>query len=201
MAAEKDTIFGKLAVARGYLTGAQLDEARKAQRVMQQQLGVEQPLPQVLIGKGLLTADQAQDLENAVAVETGEARLVAGYVAGRVRLVPGELGAPDAPGRAEETERLGALRHARERFGVGRRPVRCRLLCEKPGRQGMEGPDRPRNRRRPCSARRRLARQRLLLPPRRSSPQVALTPRLLHWVPRGRVGVAAGTVRSLRLTA
>ncbi len=50
----KDELLGRLAVEQGYLTSRQLDEAREAQRVMQQQLGVEQPLSQVLIGKGLL---------------------------------------------------------------------------------------------------------------------------------------------------
>ncbi|MHC4247839.1 MAG: protein kinase domain-containing protein [Planctomycetota bacterium] len=42
-------------------------------------MGVRMPLAQILVTKGLLTKDQAQEFLNAVAVQTGEARLVGGY--------------------------------------------------------------------------------------------------------------------------
>ncbi len=41
-------------------------------------MGVRMPIAQILVTKGLLTKDQAQELLNAVAVQTGEARLVGG---------------------------------------------------------------------------------------------------------------------------
>ena len=78
MAAEKDTLFGGLAVERGYLTPEQVDEALAAQKVGAKAIGVTMPLGQLLVAKGFLTPDQVQDLENAVAVKTGEAGLVAG---------------------------------------------------------------------------------------------------------------------------
>ncbi|MHC4251825.1 MAG: protein kinase domain-containing protein, partial [Planctomycetota bacterium] len=75
----KDTVLGRLAVERGYLSQEQLDEALETQRKAREELGMDQPLVQVLLGKHLLSADQAQELRNATAMETGEARLVAGY--------------------------------------------------------------------------------------------------------------------------
>ncbi|MHC5059193.1 MAG: serine/threonine-protein kinase [Planctomycetota bacterium] len=79
MPVEKDTLFGKLAVERGYAAQAQVDEARAAQEAAAEAAGVTMPLSQVMVGKGMLTRDQAQELVNAAAVQTGEARLVAGY--------------------------------------------------------------------------------------------------------------------------
>jgi serine/threonine-protein kinase len=79
MPTEKDAIFGKLAVERGYLTQEQLDEALAAQKAGAEATDVAMPLAQLMVGKGMLTRDQAQELVNAVAVETGEAHLVAGY--------------------------------------------------------------------------------------------------------------------------
>ena len=79
MAQDRDRILARLAVERGYLTDERVTEALEAQRRALEQMGLHHPLLQVLLGKGLLTPDQAQDLENAVAVATGEDRLIAGY--------------------------------------------------------------------------------------------------------------------------
>jgi formylglycine-generating enzyme required for sulfatase activity len=79
VAQDRDHVLAQLAVERGYVGDEHITEAREAQRVAEQQLGMRQSLSQVLVSKGLLSPDQAQDLENAVAVKTGEARLVAGY--------------------------------------------------------------------------------------------------------------------------
>ncbi|MHC4506322.1 MAG: protein kinase domain-containing protein, partial [Planctomycetota bacterium] len=79
MASEKDTALGRLAVERGYVTQEQLDEALDHQRKMHDEFGMDQPLEQVLVGKHLVSQDQAQELRHAVAIQTGEARLVAGY--------------------------------------------------------------------------------------------------------------------------
>ncbi|MHC4502166.1 MAG: hypothetical protein ACYTFI_02590, partial [Planctomycetota bacterium] len=76
-----DTVLGTLAVERGFLRREQVDEAVEIQRKLRDEMGVDQPLVQVLIGKHWLTADQAQELRAAVAIQTGEARLVAGYEA------------------------------------------------------------------------------------------------------------------------
>ncbi|MHC4201819.1 MAG: serine/threonine protein kinase, partial [Planctomycetota bacterium] len=81
MPAQKDTILGQLAVQRGYLTREQIDQALELQRKMHDELGMDQPLEQVLVAKHWLTPDQAHELRNAAAVQTGEARLVAGYEA------------------------------------------------------------------------------------------------------------------------
>ena len=76
---DRDTLFGQLAVERRYLTQEQLDEALAAQKIAAKASGLTISLSQVLVGKHLLTPDQAQDLAHTVAVQTGEARLVAGY--------------------------------------------------------------------------------------------------------------------------
>ena len=75
----KDAIVSRLAVERGYLTQEQADKALAAQKVGAEATGVTVALSQILVGKGLLSPDQAQELANAVAVKTGEARLIAGY--------------------------------------------------------------------------------------------------------------------------
>ncbi|MHC4251801.1 MAG: protein kinase domain-containing protein, partial [Planctomycetota bacterium] len=79
MPEDTDSILGRLAIKRGFLTQEQLDEALATQRKARDEMGLDMPLLQVLQNKHLLTPDQAQDLRHAVAVETGEARLVAGY--------------------------------------------------------------------------------------------------------------------------
>jgi len=79
MPEDKDTLFGRLAVEREYVAQEQLDEAREAQERGAEAMGVRMPIAQILVSKGLLTKDQAQDLANAVAVQTGEASIVAGY--------------------------------------------------------------------------------------------------------------------------
>ena len=61
---------------------------------------------------------------------------------------------PDVPGRVVPAQRLGAVRHARQRLGVGRRLVRQGLLQEQPqARPHGAGQGRP-----ACAARRELAR-------------------------------------------
>ena len=75
----KDTVLARIAVERGYLTQEALDDALDTQRKARDEMGLDMPLLQVLANKHLLTPDQAQELRNAVAMETGEARLVAGY--------------------------------------------------------------------------------------------------------------------------
>ncbi|MHC4249871.1 MAG: SUMF1/EgtB/PvdO family nonheme iron enzyme, partial [Planctomycetota bacterium] len=76
---DRDSLFGQLAVERAFLTQDELDETLEAQERGAEAMGVRMPLAQILVTKGLLTKDQAQELLNAVAVQTGEARLVGGY--------------------------------------------------------------------------------------------------------------------------
>jgi len=76
-----DSALGGLAVERGYLTQQQVNEAIEIQHKLHEDMGVDQPLVQVLVGKHWLSADQAQELRAAAAVQTGQARLVAGYEA------------------------------------------------------------------------------------------------------------------------
>jgi len=79
MSAPNDELYGRLAVQLGYITQENLAEAVKNQRAMREGMGIEQPLQPILLGKGLLTDVQARDLARAVALETGEKRIVAGY--------------------------------------------------------------------------------------------------------------------------
>ncbi|MHC4202491.1 MAG: hypothetical protein ACYSU0_21070 [Planctomycetota bacterium] len=66
MPTERDAIFDKLAVGRGYATEA---------------VGFATPLSRAIVGKGMLTRDRTHELRHATAVETGEARVVDGYEA------------------------------------------------------------------------------------------------------------------------
>ena len=75
---EKDRLFGRLAVERGYMTAPDLAEAADVLAAIEG-MGVEQGLAQVALGKGFVTRDQAQELEGAVAFQTGDTRLVANY--------------------------------------------------------------------------------------------------------------------------
>ncbi|MHC4200805.1 MAG: serine/threonine-protein kinase, partial [Planctomycetota bacterium] len=75
----KDTVLGRLAVERGFISQTQLDEAAANQKQLSSEMGIDESIAQILVGKKWLTADQAHDLANAAAVQTGEARLVAGY--------------------------------------------------------------------------------------------------------------------------
>ena len=79
MPEKKDTIVARLALERDYLTQEQLDDALETQRKARDEMGMDMPLLQVLQNKHLLTPDQMQEIRNAAAVESGEARLVAGY--------------------------------------------------------------------------------------------------------------------------
>jgi serine/threonine protein kinase len=79
MAHENDSIAGRLAVERGYLSQAQLDDALETQRQALDQMGMDMPLLQVLVTKGLLTPEQEQDVRKAVAVETGKVLQVGDY--------------------------------------------------------------------------------------------------------------------------
>ena len=81
MGGDRDALFGKIAVERGFLTQAKLDEAFEIQRKAREELSLDQPLVQILTARKLLTPDQKQEVERAVAVETGESSLVAGYQA------------------------------------------------------------------------------------------------------------------------
>jgi serine/threonine-protein kinase len=74
-----DELYGRLAVELGYITQENLEEAVENQRAMREGMGIDQPLQPILTGKGLLTDVQARDLARAVALETGEKRIVAGY--------------------------------------------------------------------------------------------------------------------------
>ena len=75
---EKDRLFGRFAVERGYMVAGDLAEAVDVLAAIEA-MGVEQGLAQVAVGKGFVTRDQAQELEGAVAFQTGETRLVADY--------------------------------------------------------------------------------------------------------------------------
>ncbi|GAH81734.1 unnamed protein product, partial [marine sediment metagenome] len=79
MPAKKDTTLGRLAVERGFITQEQFNEALANQHKIREEMGIEQGLEPILVGKKWLTADQVHELRNVAAVETGEARLVAGY--------------------------------------------------------------------------------------------------------------------------
>jgi len=76
---KKDTIVARLVLERDYLTQEQLDDALETQRKARDDMGMDIPLLQMLQNKHLLTPDQIQEIRNAASVETGEARLVAGY--------------------------------------------------------------------------------------------------------------------------
>jgi WD40 repeat protein/serine/threonine protein kinase len=75
---EKDRLFGRLAVERGYMTAQSLAEAEEVLAAIEA-MGVEQGLAQVAVGKGFVTRDQAQELEGAVAFQSGDTQLVADY--------------------------------------------------------------------------------------------------------------------------
>jgi len=75
----KDTVLGRLAVERGFISNSQLNEATANQQQLSSEMGIDESIAQILVGKKWLTADQAHELANAAAVQTGEARLVAGY--------------------------------------------------------------------------------------------------------------------------
>ncbi|MHC4503852.1 MAG: protein kinase domain-containing protein, partial [Planctomycetota bacterium] len=79
MASQRDTVLGELALERGYLTAEQLDEAKEDQRKIRDEMGIEESLAQILLGKKWLTEDRANELRKAVAVETGAVRMVGGY--------------------------------------------------------------------------------------------------------------------------
>jgi len=75
----KDDIVARLVIERAYVTHAQLDEALTSQRHAQDQMNMDLSLLQVLTSKRLLSSEQEKDIEQAVAVETGEAYEVGGY--------------------------------------------------------------------------------------------------------------------------
>ncbi|MHC4198865.1 MAG: serine/threonine-protein kinase, partial [Planctomycetota bacterium] len=89
---QKDTVLGKLAVERGFITQEQLDEALANQSKMREEMGIDQPVAQILVGKGLLGGDQIKELTKAVAHETGAVRFVGGYEV-VARLGQGGMGA------------------------------------------------------------------------------------------------------------
>ncbi len=107
MPADKDTIFGQLAVGRGYLSTEQLDEAREDQKALSAR-GLRQTLAQILHSKGLLTKDQVRGLRQAVAKETGEAHRVGDYEVVK-KIGEGGMGAV-YKARHVDTDRLVALK-------------------------------------------------------------------------------------------
>ena len=169
MPLEKDTIFARLAAERGYLTQAQLEEALAAQKAGTEATGVPIPLSQILVGRNLLTADQAQDLANAVAVQTGEARLVAGYEV-VAKIGQGGMGAVYKAKKLDTGESVAGPREYRILRRVRTRPEAQALLLRARARRGR-GPGRPRETaRRPPRGRGGLGH----LPGREGSPARAL---------------------------
>ncbi len=79
MSAPRDSLYGRLAVELGYITQENLEDALQNQLAMRNDMGIDQPLQPILLGKGHLTDIQARDLARAVALESGEKRIVAGY--------------------------------------------------------------------------------------------------------------------------
>jgi serine/threonine protein kinase len=79
MSTPRDSLYGRLAVELGYITQENLEEALQNQLAMRNNMGIDQPLQPILLGKGHLTDVQARDLTRAVALESGEERIVAGY--------------------------------------------------------------------------------------------------------------------------
>jgi len=76
---DTDTIFARLVLEHEFVTQEQLDEVIAAQKAGAEALGVGVPLAQLLVSKGLLSKDQSQEIRNAAAIETGEARMVGDY--------------------------------------------------------------------------------------------------------------------------
>jgi len=79
VADQKDIALGELAIESGYLIQAELDEALRVQKKIRDEMGMDQPLIQVLVSKKFLTLDQAQEVRHAAAIKSGEASIVAGY--------------------------------------------------------------------------------------------------------------------------
>jgi serine/threonine protein kinase len=73
-----DAVFARLALERGLVTHEQIAEARQTQ-AKARDLGLVEPLRQILVVKGALDQDEAQELAAFVGVSTGEVRLIAGY--------------------------------------------------------------------------------------------------------------------------
>ncbi len=107
MVAETDTVFGQLAVERSHVTPEQIDQAREDQKALAAR-GLRQNLAQILYSKGLLSKDQVHELRQAVAVHTGEARLVGGYEVVS-KIGEGGMGAV-YKARRVDTEQLVALK-------------------------------------------------------------------------------------------
>jgi len=78
MSKERDDLFARIAVERGYITQAQLDEALQTQRAVAE-LGLSENIQHVLVGKGVISHEQIQELENLIAIHTGEVRVVGDY--------------------------------------------------------------------------------------------------------------------------
>ena len=78
MPTQRDELFGRIALERGYVAQNHLDEALDVQRKAEE-IGLPETLSHICVLKKFLTRDQAQEVKHAVAVETGDVRLVAGY--------------------------------------------------------------------------------------------------------------------------
>jgi serine/threonine protein kinase len=78
MGESRDDVVARLAVDRGFATDEEVATARDVQKKAFD-VGLPQSLDQVLCARGVLNPDTLQELSSAVAVATGEARIVAGY--------------------------------------------------------------------------------------------------------------------------
>jgi serine/threonine protein kinase len=75
---ERGKLFARHAVELGYVTREQLDDAIATQKTVAG-LGLAETLSHVLVTKRVITHEQHQDIENRIALQSGEARIVGGY--------------------------------------------------------------------------------------------------------------------------
>ncbi len=73
---DQDKTFGDAAVSRGFITSAQLDECRKAAKLVTQ-AGLDRPLADIIVEKGFITAVQAEMIGHSVA--SPDMRIIAGF--------------------------------------------------------------------------------------------------------------------------
>ncbi|MHC4503478.1 MAG: hypothetical protein ACYTFI_09255, partial [Planctomycetota bacterium] len=66
MPEQDESRLGALAVERGWIEQAQLDEALANRRKMRDEMGIKQSVAHILLGKGLLSKDQVKELARAV---------------------------------------------------------------------------------------------------------------------------------------
>ncbi|MHC4505053.1 MAG: protein kinase domain-containing protein, partial [Planctomycetota bacterium] len=73
---DQDKTFGDAAVSRGFITSAQLDECRKAAKLVTQ-AGLDKPLADIIVEKGFITAVQAEMIGRSVT--SPDMKIVAGF--------------------------------------------------------------------------------------------------------------------------